>query len=579
MSINVDTNNMKKSLVFFIDIVLSMASLCNFNCDYSKILKNYNMIDKMSRNYRKLNEKNANLDDFSIKLSKKDPTSSEYLVKQIKLIDAYFSNNKVVSNIIYNDWQSEKFMKASVGHVRENDNILTNNSDYDIKNGKVLLKVGDNNIKCSRTFGCGNSKNNRALDCGNSENNSVLGCGNFENNSVICCGNFLASRVYSYSNARKTNEVMTNCANNKTEIDIFQNFDLGCGAVSEVRRKINALPLDGQIETIEKIISMGFSLEAAVFYVYPNLQGQFDELSRSCFVPPTEPIVCADNDCKIIYKNAKNGYEIDKNTLISDFFDALKNNGKITIKTVAIEPQTSDEQIKRNYQKIAEFSTSFQTSSKERKNNIKRACGAINGKHIASGEIFSFNSATGQRTEENGYQTAKIIKNGEYIDGIGGGVCQVSSTLYNAGLLAGLSAVEVHNHSLQTSYVKSGFDAMVNTGSADLRLQNVLQNDVLITASSNQDICKIVIYGVKKNYTIKLRSEKYEDLPAGEDIIETDGAKYDITQPGTYRIVSAIDGLRVKSYIDYYIDDRLVETKQIRDCTYRQRTGVLLVIE
>lgn len=557
MSINVDTNNMKKSLVFFIDIVLSAASLCNFNCDYSKILKNCNMIDEMSRNYRKLNTKNANLNDFSIKLSKKEPTTSEFIVKQIKLIDAYFSNNKVVSNIIYDNWQNEITLKSSVNYEWENDNSLTNNSDCDIKNGNILLKFSDNNIECNRTFGYYNSKNN----------------------SVLGCDEFVTSRVYSYNNTRKTNEVRANYANNKTEIDIFQNFDLGCGSVSEVRRKINALPLDRQIKTIEKIVSMGFSLEAAVFYVYPNLQGQFDELSRSCFVPPTEPKVCADNDCKIIYKNAKNGYEIDKNTLISDFFNALKNNGKITIKTVAIEPKTSDEQIMRNYQKIAEFSTSFQTSSKERKNNIKRACSSINGKHIASGEIFSFNSATGQRTEEKGYQTAKIIKNGEYIDGIGGGVCQVSSTLYNAGLLAGLSVVEVHNHSLQTSYVKSGFDAMVNTGSADLRLQNVLQNDVLITASSNQDICKIVIYGVKQNYTIKLRSEKYEDLPAGEDVIETDGTKYDITQPGTYRIVSAIDGLRVKSYIDYYIGDRLVETKQIRDCTYRQRTGVLLVIE
>ena len=86
---------------------------------------------------------------------------------------------------------------------------------------------------------------------------------------------------------------------------------------------------------------------------------------------------------------------------------------------------------------------------------------------IEPGQIFSFNEAIGRRSLEAGYKEANIIKDGEFVKGVGGGVCQVSSTLYNAVLLSGLKVVESHPHSLKVGYVKEGFDAMVNFYSAD----------------------------------------------------------------------------------------------------------------
>lgn len=204
---------------------------------------------------------------------------------------------------------------------------------------------------------------------------------------------------------------------------------------------------------------------------------------------------------------------------------------------------------------------------------------SLDGVLIKSGETLSFNSLTGVRNKENGYLSAKIIKNGEYIDGVGGGVCQVSTTLYNACILAGLTVSEVHNHSLPTSYVLPGFDAMVNAGSSDLKVINNTKSDFLITTCSNQDKCRVCIFGIKPEYEMRRRYVKYQDLPA-KDIIENDATKFDGEfVVGENRISHPQDGYRVKSYLDYYKNGEFIKSEQIRDCTYLPRNGVVLLID
>lgn len=358
-------------------------------------------------------------------------------------------------------------------------------------------------------------------------------------------------------------------------------LDLDSDNCSILRNEINSLDRAEQIEIIEKILTMGFSLEQALQYVYPKLQICINEISEKVELDPDEPSVFAiPNSCKINFKNAKNGTKIDKNALFNDFFEALKNNGYVEIKTVEEEPQMSLLQLEKCFVLVASFETDFSSSSAERKNNIKLAMQSIDGMFIKSGETFSFNAATGARSEENGYQSAKIIKNGEYVEGFGGGVCQVSTTLYNACVLSGLTIAEVHNHSLPIGYVLPGFDAMVNMGTSDLKITNETKNDYLITTCSNQDKCRVCIYGVLPRFKIKRRFDKYQELPAEQDIVQIDESKHDgeFTEELHY-ITAPKDGYRVKSYLDYYDGDVLIKSEQVRDCTYLPRRGVVLKVE
>ncbi|MBR1984094.1 MAG: VanW family protein [Clostridia bacterium] len=143
----------------------------------------------------------------------------------------------------------------------------------------------------------------------------------------------------------------------------------------------------------------------------------------------------------------------------------------------------------------ASFYTSYPASTEERKNNIKVASKSLDNVFVDSNSEFSFNDTVGPRTVNRGYKTAKIIFGGQFVDGVGGGVCQVSTTLYNAVLLAGLLISEYHPHSLAVSYVAPSFDAMVNSGSADLKFINNTHNPIIIKSHADDASIKIEIYG------------------------------------------------------------------------------------
>ena len=122
--------------------------------------------------------------------------------------------------------------------------------------------------------------------------------------------------------------------------------------------------------------------------------------------------------------------------------------------------------------KDAEFSTKYNENIKNRTTNLKIACQTINDIIIMPGEIFSFNDTIGKATAEKGYKPAKIFLKGKEIEGIGGGICQVSSTLYNAADNAGFKIIERHAHSKPVYYVKKDRDAATAYGSVDLKIQN-----------------------------------------------------------------------------------------------------------
>ncbi len=161
----------------------------------------------------------------------------------------------------------------------------------------------------------------------------------------------------------------------------------------------------------------------------------------------------------------------------------------------------------------SEFSTEYKTSTNERAHNISLAVSKIDGVFLDVGEEFSFNKTVGKRTEQNGFKTAKIILNGVFVDGVGGGVCQVSTTLYNAVLRANLQVTEYHPHSLAVSYVPPSFDAMVNSGTADLRFVNDTTMPILIKATAKNREVKFSIYGKAMRERVYFSSEKISEVP------------------------------------------------------------------
>lgn len=199
----------------------------------------------------------------------------------------------------------------------------------------------------------------------------------------------------------------------------------------------------------------------------------------------------------------------------------------------------------------AQFYTSYPTSTEERKSNISLAVKSLNGTLVGSGEEFSFNCAVGERTIKRGYKTAKIIVGGEFVDGVGGGVCQVSTTLYNAVLLAGLKIIEYHPHSLPVSYVAPSFDAMVNSAWADLRFVNDTKNPIIIIATADGQRLTVQIYGQKMEEVITRKSVIIEEIPAPENLVfDDDSGEYPDLYEGESRVIKyGAKGYKSEGYL------------------------------
>lgn len=164
---------------------------------------------------------------------------------------------------------------------------------------------------------------------------------------------------------------------------------------------------------------------------------------------------------------------------------------------------------------VGEYSTKYDIKNKKRTTNLKLAAEAINGKIINSNEEFSLNQTVGQRTYEKGYQEAKIIVNGKYVDGLGGGVCQVSTTLFNAALDANMTVTARKNHSIKSSYVPAGRDATVAWGAIDFKFKNPYQQPVKIVAECKSNgilsIKVLAKYEIAKP-VIKIKVTKQNDV-------------------------------------------------------------------
>jgi vancomycin resistance protein YoaR len=198
---------------------------------------------------------------------------------------------------------------------------------------------------------------------------------------------------------------------------------------------------------------------------------------------------------------------------------------------------------------LGTFTTRYDASNKNRSNNIVLASSKINGTVILPGETFSYNKTVGKRTITSGFKEAGAYAGGKVIQEVGGGICQVSSTLYNAVLYANLEIVDRSNHYFECSYVDAGRDATVSWGTVDFKFRNNRTYPIKIEAYSKNGVVKISIKGIKeeKEHEVTIQSkitsiikktvQYIEDptLEIGEEVVEQEG--HNGCTSKTYKIV------------------------------------------
>lgn len=194
-------------------------------------------------------------------------------------------------------------------------------------------------------------------------------------------------------------------------------------------------------------------------------------------------------------------------------YKAAKEGETVTIELTLTQPEITTEDIEAlPYLDLLGSYTTYGGGTPERITNLELAVAGINGVEIQPGGVFSYNEALGPRTAERGYQVATVIVNGEHEKGIGGGICQITTTLFVASLYADLDILERHNHSGRVDYVDDGLDAAVVYGGQDFRFQNNTGYPIKITASYYNGAVNVKIYGTKTNEnTVKLSTEQIDE--------------------------------------------------------------------
>lgn len=233
---------------------------------------------------------------------------------------------------------------------------------------------------------------------------------------------------------------------------------------------------------------------------------------------------------KFVFSGESDGVVIDQTQLNSDIAEKLNTGiyqGSFAARGVPVKPTITEAQAKEKYKTIGTYTTKT-TSNKDRNTNISIAVAALNGMIIQPGEEFSFNTTTGNRTTEKGYKPAGAYVNGVLVEEPGGGVCQVSSTLYNAVVFSGLKTTERHAHSYEPSYVTPGEDAMVSYdgyAGPDMRFVNNSNDAVGIRATFAKQQLTISIYGMpilEEGVTLSMKSEKVAELDPPKPTYEED---------------------------------------------------------
>ena len=324
------------------------------------------------------------------------------------------------------------------------------------------------------------------------------------------------------------------------------------------------LRLAQQLEVDGKDFLLAYSLDDE------RLRAAVANLSLEIGTPAVNATVSM-SDGKLVYSDDKNGTEVDRDALVNAIYAAAQGEYPIVdIPMHETEAVITRKMLEGQYVLRAKFSTSFSGSTNDRKFNVKKGSALINGTVLKPGETFSTNGVLGVRTLANGWKMAGAYVQGNTEQQAGGGVCQLSSTLYSAVLMADLEVVSRRNHSMRVGYVKGGLDATINSvgNIIDFRFKNNTAGNIFIVSYTEGNNVHMELYGLpisnseydeirlsaKQIQTVEITKKETPDssLPAGTRVVTREGKKGEVWE----------------AYKEYYKDGKLVKKERVNVSTY-----------
>ena len=310
-----------------------------------------------------------------------------------------------------------------------------------------------------------------------------------------------------------------------------------------------------------------------------SISAEIEELAKEWDVPAKVSTLDHYDNQKgeFVFREGCAGSRIDRDQLTNDILAAIHENrmdAVVEVQSSKEAPSISCDEVKASYKTLVTFTTET-TDNNNRNTNVRLAAEALNGTIVQPGEEFSFNSVIGQRTAEKGYQEAAAYNSGAVVQELGGGVCQISSTLYRVVFQAGMEVTFRRSHTFEPNYVTPGQDAAISWEQPDFRFVNTSDKPIGILASYADRKATVSIFGVpvlEDGVVWDLASEKVEEI----DPPEPEYVEDPTLAPGTETTIkAATKGSRWDTYKVVYKDGQEVERTLDHSKTYLGHSAVI----
>ncbi|MBU5256683.1 VanW family protein [Tissierella praeacuta] len=357
---------------------------------------------------------------------------------------------------------------------------------------------------------------------------------------------------------------------NLRELGFSYKYDEAVNNAFQLGREGNFIK---RLKNISEIKS-GADIPLESFYESDKIKDMANNISQEINKKSVDAVLNFNNG-KITVTDEVIGKKVLVNELIEKIDKNIYELKDIEIPVEDVQPRLTKQLLSRINGVIGEFSTSFKGSGSGRVENIRLSARAISNKLILPGEEFSYNNATGPRSANSGYKEANVIIGGELTPGLGGGVCQTSTTMYNSLLLADLTILERHSHSIPANYVPYGQDAAVSYGYLDLKFRNDFDFPIYTYAKVVSDRVYVYIYGdtKAKNYVVKINPEIVETIePKTEEVYDEKLA------PGTrLDMQKGRKGYKVNTYKTIIKNGKVISKTKITSDHYRKKDYIYKV--
>jgi len=341
--------------------------------------------------------------------------------------------------------------------------------------------------------------------------------------------------------------------------------------------------LEERYKQVEAIRENGMKAQTELIMDITRIKSAIEEIAEQLTVEPVNADISFHPNKEQMFSLTpeQEGRKVDANELYRSVEEIFKSEqpGTVPIEPVVVEPEVRAADLENATSKIVTFSTSMSGSSENRISNIALALKKINGTKLNPGEVFSFNKVVGKRTAQAGFKLAPVIMADKSMqDDIGGGICQVSSTLFNAAAMAGLEIVERYHHSFPVAYLDPGLDATVTWGGADLKFRNNKNTPIFIRAYRSGSKACVEIYGepIPNNGKYQLVTKVIETVkaPAPKRIEDTKGV-YVKKPGGEYVHVKSRTGIKVNTYRVLIQNGKTVSSELLVTNYYRPVQGIV----